>query len=88
MWRMTEMGVRRYRDVSDMPDAGWLDKDDPRFFEKIAALWRFSGDLTGELPVPRGVFRFRTMEALNAHHLEWERRRVAVLRSRRAPGRP
>ncbi|HEY4000514.1 MAG TPA: hypothetical protein VGO93_16695 [Candidatus Xenobia bacterium] len=77
------MPVRRYRDVSEMPSSAYVDKNDPRLFERIDALLRFSTRLTGELPIPRGVFKFRNMDELNAHRLEWDRHRIQVLQERR-----
>ena len=77
------MPVRRFRDVNAMPDQAYIDKNDPRLAERIAALWAFSSQLTGELPVPIGVHRFRNMDELNAHRLEWDRLRIKTLHDRR-----
>lgn len=60
-----------------------MDKNDPQLPAHISALWSFSTQLTGELPVPRGVHRFRSLEELNAHRLEWDRVRIATLQARR-----
>lgn len=81
------MPLERFRSLDDARKALWMHRDDPRLHRRIAKLWEFSSRLTGELPVARGVTRFRTMEEANAHRQEWDRIRTKELQRRRAAAR-
>lgn len=78
------MGVRKFKDLDEMRKANWLDKNDPRLFEKICALFKMSADITGELPIARGVYHFRTLEELNEHRKTWDKIRFDEFHRRRA----
>jgi hypothetical protein len=76
------MPVRKFRNIEEMNEAAsdrWLDGNDPRLPERIAGHW---SAWRGILPVvrPRGVFKFRTIEEMNAFKEKWENARIARIR--------
>lgn len=64
------MPVRRFRSVADMEQPHWREPGDPELFKAIAALWT-TGARTVGLRFPPGVYRHRTIEALNAQTEDW-----------------
>ncbi|MBM3464000.1 MAG: hypothetical protein FJX76_18045 [Armatimonadetes bacterium] len=77
------MPVRKFRDLDEMRRTQWMDPHDPLLPRRIAALWAFSEKIMGEVPVPRGVYKFRSIEELNAHRQEWDKKRMKAVQSRR-----
>lgn len=59
------MSVTRYRDVGDMPAPERGDPLNPRTYERIKELWRFSSRRMPALFQP-GVFRYRSIEESQA----------------------
>lgn len=76
------MTVRKYRSVEEMPDVRPLTPLDP---ENLRIAFELSELAYGLRPWRRepGVRKFRTVEELNAHRRERERRHA---RSHRSPG--
>ncbi|MCK6556288.1 hypothetical protein L6Q96_17165 [Candidatus Binatia bacterium] len=58
------MPVFRYRSVTDMPPP-WTDPADPRNLQLVSEMLRFYRRYSATPDLPRGVRRFRTIEALN-----------------------
>ncbi|HYI13590.1 MAG TPA: hypothetical protein VEK57_31400 [Thermoanaerobaculia bacterium] len=82
------MPVYKYRRVEDMPDAGLKHAaGDPAIPRKIRYLWHLSEALLGPVGtcIPRGVFKYRSIEEAEAHREQWEQERVDRLRAAREP---
>ncbi len=65
------MPVRRFRSVEEMEQTVWMDRDDPRLWPTIKALWELSARLC-PLHFPPGVYRHRSTEAMNRQTEAWE----------------
>lgn len=81
------MGVTRYRDVADMPAPGRSDPSDPRTYERIKELWRFS---SRRLPAlfEAGVTRYRSIQDSQAARERATIRRMRAVRATRTRPRP
>lgn len=60
------MPVFRYRSVEEMPPP-WRDPADSGNLRAVSEMLRFYRRNSASPDVPRGVHRFRTIEALDAH---------------------
>lgn len=67
------MPVRKYRSVEEMPDDTWRKPGDPMLYRAIRQVWDF-GRRTSRRRYPPGVYRFRSVEDMDAAQCEWERR--------------
>ena len=77
------MPIHKFRDVSEMPDGPWYDRDDPALQGAIRRLWAFA-DRIGPLRFPPGVYRHRTLEDADAQREQWEAANFAAFQARRA----
>lgn len=76
------MPVEKFRDLEEARRALWVDRDDPRLWERIAAVWERAALLAPPCP-PRGVLKFRSMKEANREREERERERSRRLREER-----
>ena len=74
------MPVKRLRTLEQAEDALVLDPDDPNLWRSIAGLWELSSRLCPP-SLPPGVFKHRSIEALNRQREAWEE--AAVRRQER-----
>ena len=65
------MPVRKFRSVDDMKHGTWREPGDPALFRAIAAVWEF-GRRSRPRRFPPGVYRHRSMDALNAQTEQWQ----------------
>lgn len=75
--------VWRFRDLDEARRTLWLAPDDPALGARLRRLRAFWAPLAPPLAQPRGVRRFRTIEAANADREQWAAERVRALRVRR-----
>ena len=76
------MPVRRFRSVEEMEQPVWRTPGDPALYRAIAALWDF-GMRTVPRQFPPGVYRHRSIEALNETTDAWQRENLEALRQQR-----
>jgi hypothetical protein len=76
------MPVRRYRDVSEMEGNTWLEPGDAKLFRAIRAVWELAARTT-QPHFPPGVYKQRSIEAVNALEEEWERANFEAFHARR-----
>ncbi|MCG8461611.1 MAG: hypothetical protein MI919_35465 [Holophagales bacterium] len=74
------MPVRKFRDVSEMPDI-WHEPGSPELFRAIREVWNFA-DETVRPRFPPGVNKHRSIESLYQLEEEWERENVRAYRER------
>ena len=65
------MPVRKYRSVDEMQETVWLDPDDPRLPRAVRYCWELAARLA-PVRFPPGVYRHRSIDALNAQTDLWE----------------
>ena len=70
------MPVRKYRSIYDMPDETWREPGDPVLYRAIRQVWDF-GRRTSRRRYRPGVYRFRSIEEMDAAQGEWERTTAA-----------
>lgn len=75
------MPVRKYRDVSEMPDT-WHEPGDPSLFRAIRAVWSFA-DRTCSPRFPAGIYKHRSVDALWRQEEAWEEENFRVFKQRR-----
>ena len=76
------MPVRRFRDVSEMEDTLWRERG-PELFDAIRRVWSFA-DRTVQPRFPRGVYRHRSVEEMNAQDERWAQANFDAFHARRA----
>jgi hypothetical protein len=80
------MGVRRFKDVSEMEQEVWFSRDDPRRFAAMRSAWDFARQ-TLRPRFPPGVHRCRSAEEAAEQRERWERQNLETFqRRRRSPG--
>ena len=78
------MTVKRFRDVSEMPSTPSGDPRDPHTYARIKHLWQFSKRVVS-LPLFRpGVYRYRSIEEMQAARDKATIERMRALRALRA----
>lgn len=65
------MPVRRLRSPEEAEDATVLDPGDPEFAARLRAIWRLSRRLC-PVRFPPGVYKHRSVEAMNRQTEAWE----------------
>lgn len=84
------MPFKKYRSIEEMDaDRGdlWCDKPDAAWWRRIDRLWRQSEQLNPR-SYPTGLFKFRSIEELNAHHEAMLGAHVRALRQTRLGEKP
>lgn len=76
------MPVRKFRSIEEMKAARGYDRDDPRLPRVIEGIWDF-GRRTARLRFPPGVYRYRSVEEMNARTAEWADENFRAFRARR-----
>lgn len=76
------MGVKRFRDVSEMEGNTWYEPGDPRLFEAIRAVWDFAAR-TLQPRFPPGVYKHRSIEDAEALRETWDRANFEAFHARR-----
>ena len=76
------MPVRKFRDVSEMPDDHWYEPGDPALFRAIRACWDFA-QRTTRPSFPPGVYKHRSIEEAERQRELWEEENFEAFRRRR-----
>ena len=76
------MPVRKFRDVSEMEDTLWYERGDPELPRAIARVWSFAARVC-PLEFPRGVHKYRSIEAAEADRDRWEEANFQAFHARR-----
>jgi hypothetical protein len=76
------MPVRKFRDVSEMEETLWYDRDDPALQRAIASVWDFAARVC-PLRFPRGVHKYRSIEEANADRDRWEEANFRAFQDRK-----
>jgi hypothetical protein len=79
------MPVRKYRSIYEMPDETWREPGDPALYRAIRQVWDF-GRRTSRRRYRPGVYRFRSIDEMDAAQGEWDR--ATATRTDREPERP
>lgn len=66
------MPIHRYRSIYDMPDETWHQPGDPILYRKMRQIWDF-GSRTTKIRYRPGVYKFRSIEDMEAAQEEWTR---------------
>lgn len=77
------MPVYKYRSIEDMKGDRWLEPGDPEIGRRLRAVCRMGVALAGPLPAPRGVHKFRSVEAMQEAKDRWEQERIDRIRATR-----
>lgn len=77
------MPVWKYRSIEEMPEAWMMNRDVP-LGRRIRAMMSLA-DYAGPLNMPRGVWKFRTIEDLQADRRKYEQERIARIRAKNTP---
>lgn len=75
------MPVQKFRDFETARRALWLPSGHKDLVRRIKGLWAFSSRLTPS-QIPRGVRKFRSIEAANQEREQWVASRIRQQRSR------
>jgi len=78
------MPVLRYRSVDEMAPP-WRDAHDPGNLRAVSAMLRFYRRHAATKELPRGVYRYRTIEALNEERGDPYRRSPVAAKARKEP---
>ena len=78
------MTVRKFRSVEDMSEERWRQPGDPDLYRVIAEIWAF-GSRTGVHRFPPGVYRHRSIEAMNRLTESWRDANFAATQASRKP---
>jgi len=70
------MPVRKYRSIYEMPDETWRVPGDPLLYRAIRQVWDF-GRRTSGRRYPPGVYRFRSIDEMDAAQSNWDRATAA-----------
>jgi len=65
------MPVRKFRSVEEMEATTWLEPGDQRLARAIQLCWELAARLA-PVRFPSGVYKHRSIEALNAQTDQWE----------------
>ncbi len=76
------MGVRKFRDVSEMEDVLWREPGDPELLSAIASTWDFAAR-TLPRHFPPGVYRHRSVEEAKGLKDKWEEADFVAFREQR-----
>jgi hypothetical protein len=76
------MPIQKFRSFDDDRRALWISAQQPNLLTRIKGLWTFSAHLL-PLQSPRGVRKFRSIEAANQERDQWVTQRVQALRRQR-----
>ena len=79
------MPFKKFRSVEEMDDARrdlWCDQPDQTCFKRIAELWERSARLCPR-KFPKGVVKYRTIEAAQADRERWINKNIGRLREER-----
>ncbi len=74
------MPVWRFKDFDTARRALWIDSKDQTLSARIRRLWAFSSRLAFSPVAPRGLKKFKSIEAANAERDATVRERVVTLR--------
>jgi len=77
------MPIRKFRDVDEMEDTLWYERDDPALARAIRSVWEFA-ERTCPQRFPPGVYRHRSIEADDELREQWEEANWLAFRQRRA----
>jgi hypothetical protein len=75
------MPVRRFKRVEDMEDTLWRERG-PALFAAIRRVWDFAAR-TVRPRFPRGVYRHRSIEDMNAQDERWAQANFVAFQARR-----
>ncbi len=66
------MPVYKYRSIYEMPDETWRKPGDPGLYRAMRQVWDF-GRRTSKRRYRPGVYKFRSIEDMDAAQEEWAR---------------
>ena len=72
-WRIEPMPVRRYRSVEEMEDTFWITPGTLPYRRAVQWVIECVSFFSTEKNLPRGVFKFRSIEEASAQREVWER---------------
>ena len=75
------MPVKKLRCLSEAEESLWLAPDDPRLWPTIAQVWATAAALA-PMRFPAGVYKHRSIEAMNAQTERWADERIRLARAR------
>lgn len=67
------MPVRKYRSVEDMEDRFWIPPGTPEHRSAVQRVLDGVSFIAPRRHLPRGVFKFRSLDAAQMQRDEWER---------------
>lgn len=76
------MPVYKYKTFEAAERSLWNFQPDAAYYERVAELWDFANALN-PIDYPRGIFKFKTIEAANRHREAVEIAHAKNLRARR-----
>lgn len=77
------MPIQKFRNFDDARRALWVSAEQQNLITRIKGLWTFSLRLVPR-QIPRGVRKFRSIEAANQEREQWVTQRIQALRTQRA----
>lgn len=75
------MAVRKLRTLEEAEATLWMEPGDPRLWPTIVQVWATASALA-PMTFPRGVYKHRSIEALNAQTERWAEERIRRARAR------
>jgi hypothetical protein len=81
--RTSSMPIQKFRSFEDARRALWVSSQQHHLIARIKSLWAFSTRLVPR-QIPRGVRKFRSIEAANRERDQWVTQRVQALQTQRA----
>ncbi|HEX6160218.1 MAG TPA: hypothetical protein VF111_08640 [Thermoanaerobaculia bacterium] len=76
------MPIRKFRRIDDMPEL-WCETGDPSIPRRLQTVCRIGAALAGPLHMPRGVRKFRSLEAMKAERDRYQAARIERIRRSR-----
>jgi hypothetical protein len=76
------MPIRKFHHVGEMEDALWYEPGDPALFAAIARVWDFA-ERTCQPRFPPGVYKHRSIEAMDTLRETWEEANFQAFHERR-----
>ena len=65
------MPIQKFRSFDEAREALWGEAGDPAHLRRVAWLWAFS-DRLYPMRIPRGLYRFESIEEANLQRQAWE----------------
>ncbi len=69
------MAVRKLRSLDEAENGLWMEPSDPRLLPTILQVWA-TADALAPMTFPRGVYKHRSIEAMNRQTEAWADERI------------